>query len=53
MQHYQKLFLVAMVTVAIETIIIPKMQASSSLALQSVSRIEMRVLYLNELLEMT
>ena len=41
MQYWQKESLVAMVTVAIGTIIIPKMQASS-LAFQSVSRIEMR-----------
>ena len=41
MQHWQKEFLVAMVTVAIGTIIIPKMQASG-LAFQSVLRIEMR-----------
>ena len=41
MQHCQKLSLVAMVTVAIGTIIIPKMQASS-VAFQSISRIHMK-----------
>ena len=41
MQHWQKESLVAMVTVSIGTIIIPKMQANS-LAFQSVSQIHMR-----------